>query len=109
MVENFKEKYLELKDMGLMDCEIADALNISHRTVVRYKRREGIEGTFRTRRTNLCITEEQLKAGEAIGLTRRLMYQRIRAHNWEPYLACKIPNMGKGGKRIKNEKGMLYK
>ena len=98
---NFKERYLNLKDKGWTDVRIAIEMGVSHRTLARHKRKYDLSNVYGVRKTTLCITEEQLQAGEQIGLTRRLMYQRMRLHGWQAWEACSVENMGRGKGRKK--------
>jgi hypothetical protein len=96
LVEDFKEKYLKLKQKGLFDYQISQLFFICDKTLTRYKKSAGLlENNSLSRFSRTGLTEKQLQTGEAIGLTRRLMYQRVR-RGWNKWEACKIPNLGRG-------------
>lgn len=99
-LEEFKKKYYELKKHGDFDRKIANALYISEQTLYRYKKKCGLV-QYTKRPTQLPITEEQLQKGEQLGLTRRIMYKRIRNCYWTPEEACSIPKLKKGVRRPK--------
>ena len=97
---DFRKQYLEFKKKErLTDRDIAEKLYISYSSLVKYKRLCGLNGFIRCRRSKLPFTEQQLQAGEKIGLTRRIMYQRVREHGWSCEEACSVKNIGVGKRR----------
>ena len=90
----FKERYLVLKNQGFTDQEIATAFHCSKDYLRKCKRLYDIPPMRRPRKNNQGVSEEELQKGESLGLTRRIMLQRVRFHEWPKEKAIREPLMG---------------
>lgn len=92
-MDNFIERYKELKQEGLTDPQVAQRLYIALITLKRWKKKHGIKGIKAPQPNQQGITQEQLRQAEANGIPRELVLQRVR-HGWDDSLALtkeKIP------------------
>lgn len=100
---DFKKEYLELKQRNLTDKEIQGELNITNAEMYALKKHYEIRVPRKKRKNYLGFTEEMLLKGESIGLSRRVMYKRVRALNWRHKEAISIPLItakGKGREKV---------
>lgn len=103
LYEEIKPQYLELKNKGLTDPEIANALFISLITLKRYKKREGIKGIKRPQTNKQGITEEQLKQAEANGIPRANVLKRTGALGWDVEKAINDKIIPRAKRRTRGE------
>lgn len=95
-IENFVEKYLKLKNKYMSDGEIAREMLVSQTTLRNLKKEHDIAGMKRPRSTVAPISEDELRRGEANGLSRELILKRVRERFWRVERAITEP---RGGKR----------
>lgn len=98
----FKEEYLNMKlEKYMSDEEIAAEMCIGLSKLYELKQHNEIELIMRPKKNSLGFTEDQLRRGESIGLSRRLMYKRYREYNWSHEKAVSEPRqIKKNRKRV---------
>ena len=87
---SFKEEYYRLKEEFRSDKEIARLLLMSYSGVYQLKKKYGIPPMNRPKTNKQGLSEEQLRHGESIGLSRERMYKRVRVWGWTPKDACTL-------------------
>jgi hypothetical protein len=87
---SFKDIYLEMKDKGMLDSEIALELDICRDTLSRWKKRFNIEAP-RMKHNRCNVPEHIIKAGVEKGISRRLLLRRIREYGFSYYEAVHTP------------------
>lgn len=92
-MNDFIERYTELKNEGLRDDEIAKRLYVAPVTLKRWKKKHGIKGLKAPQPNQQGITQEQLKQAEANGISRELALQRVRAYGWSVEEAITKPKV----------------
>ena len=81
---SFKEEYLHMKnELYLNDQEIAEEMMITMFTLYEKKKRFHIVCGKRPRKNEVGLSEEMLQVGERNGLSRKLMYKRVREYQWD--------------------------
>lgn len=84
----WEDKYIELRNEGLKDREIAKLFGVCKDTIVRIKKIYGIP-CFRQNEQG--VTHEQLKQAEEKGLSRRLVLRRVREYGYSVDDAVNTP------------------
>lgn len=96
-MKKFKETYLNLKKKNLSDREVCKELLLSKNELYCLKKVYDLLDVRSKRKNHNGLTEEMLQKGESIGLTRRVMYKRVRDLLWSPDEAVNIPPIRKKG------------
>jgi hypothetical protein len=100
---SFKEEYLKHKKENKTDAEIMEVLDIPPYKFYELKKMNDLikksYGIKRPRMNYCGLTDEMLRKGESIGLSKRLMYKRVRELYWDHERAVTEPKGKRGGKR----------
>lgn len=92
LLDNFPEKYWDLKEQGLSDEEIAAELFMSKPTLSKYKKRNNII-TVKDVAQELGLTTEHLEIAKSNGLSRNHLILRIKHYGWSIEEAISKPVM----------------
>jgi transposase len=87
----FKEKYLEMKEKGLTDYEIAEHFNVCRDTITRWKKRYDVSSPMKIRHNKFNVPEHVIQMGVKNGISRRLLLRRIREYGFTWYQAVHTP------------------
>ena len=100
VIDNFKERYLELKAKHLTDVEISIQLYCSPSHVYKQKVKHGLVGLEAPRKNEQGVSEKEFEIAIKNGLSRRLVLQRVRRFGWTNRKAITSPrgNQRKGKK-----------
>jgi hypothetical protein len=99
----FEEKYMELKNEGSTDSEIAEMFNVNVSTLKRIKKIHGLSKAKRIRVNRQGVTQDELNKAEENGITHRLALRRVREYHWKVTDAISIPK-GKALGRLRKGK-----
>jgi orotate phosphoribosyltransferase-like protein len=102
--DDFIERYTQLKNLGLLDVNIADEMFISKNTLYRYKKRYGVPMITKENKELINqngLTREWLNIAQQNGLSSSLVNARIREHHWSVEDACTIKALPMGKKIMK--------
>jgi len=98
----FKEKYLKMKNAGMLDKEIAEELGVCSSTITNYKKVFKVQYHTRTAKNKFGVTRKDFNIALSHGLSSRLVLQRVREHGWSVADAVNSPK-GTIVKRRKRE------
>lgn len=81
-MNDFPERYWELKNQGLTDEEVADAMFMHPVTLAGHKRKHNIKLAKKDVAKELGVTQEHLEIAKANGIKRKHVLSRVKDHGY---------------------------